>query len=304
METTWRWILVTAFAPIVWGSTYVVTHLYLPADAPLWGATLRALPAGLVLLLIARQLPRGQWWWRSAVLGILNVGAFFVLLYIAAQTLPSGVASSIMAAAPIAMTLMAWALVQERPSVRALAGSAMGIVGVALIVSMAAAAVNPWGVAASVTAMLMSSFGFVLTKRWRSDAPLVASTAWQVASAGILLAAVALVVEGAPPALDGAAVAGFAYVSIIATAVAYIAWFAGLARLPASTVGIIGLLNPVSGVTLGVLVSGEQLTLPQAVGIALVIAGIAVATAASGRRGGRGRVTEAAPVVIEARRAA
>ncbi|PWD50165.1 EamA family transporter [Serinibacter arcticus] len=285
-------MLVTAFAPVVWGSTYVVTHAYLPADSPLWGATLRALPAGLVLLLIARRLPRGHWWWRSILLGVLNIGAFFVLLYIAAQTLPSGVASSIMAAAPVVMMLMAWALVSERPTVRALVGAATGILGVTLIVSMAATAVDPWGVAASVTAMVMSSFGFVLTKRWRSDAPLVASTAWQVSSAGLLLLVVALAVEGAPPALDGAAVAGFAYVSLAATALAFVAWFAGLARLRAGTVGIIGLLNPVSGVALGALVAGERLTGAQLVGIAAVVAGIAVATV-----GGRRPVAEAASTV-------
>ena len=274
----------TAFAPIVWGSTYVVTHTYLPVDSPLWGSVLRALPAGLVLLLVARQLPRGDQWWRSAVLGTLNVGAFFVLLYIAAQTLPSGVASSIMAASPVAMMLIAWALLSERPAARALLGAGMGIAGVALIVTMATTALNPWGVAASATAMLMSSLGFVLTKKWKIDAPLMATTAWQLTSAGVVLLVVAVAIEGAPPALDAPAVAGFAYVSLIATALAYLAWFAGLARLRAGTVGIIGLLNPVSGVTLGAVVSGERLAPAQLAGIALVIAGIVVATVIGNRR--------------------
>lgn len=274
----------TAFAPIVWGSTYVVTHLYLPADSPLWGSALRALPAGLVLLLVARRLPHGDQWWRSAVLGVLNVGAFFVLLYVAAQTLPSGVASSIMAASPVAMMLIAWALLSERPTARALVGALMGIAGVALIVTMAATTINPWGVAASATAMLMSSFGFVLTKRWKIDAPVIATTAWQLTAAGLLLLVVAAVVEGPPPALDATAAVAFAYVSLVATALAYIAWFAGLKRLRAGTVGIVGLLNPVSGVTLGALVSGERLTLPQLAGIALVVIGIAVATVVGSRR--------------------
>lgn len=294
METTWRWILVTAFAPLVWGSTYVVTHTWLPADNPLWGSTLRALPAGLVLLLIARRLPRGSWWWRSAVLGVLNVGAFFVLLYVAAQTLPSGVASSVMAASPVAMTLIAWALVSERPTARALVGAGMGIAGVVLIVTTATTAVNPWGVAASASAMLMSSFGFVLAKKWRSDEPVLVTTAWQLASAGIFLLLVALAVEGAPPALDTPAVLGFAYVSLVATAVAYIAWFAGLARLRAAQVGIIGLLNPVSGVALGAIVSHERLSLAQIGGIVLVLGGIVVASVVGARRvaGGQGDGTD------------
>ncbi|MFM2475338.1 EamA family transporter, partial [Burkholderia cenocepacia] len=103
MEAKWRWVLVTAIAPVAWGSMYVVTHRALPADAPLWGATLRALPAAIVLLLVVRRMPTGAWWWRSAVLGLLNVGAFFLLVYVAATLLPSSVAASVMAASPVAL---------------------------------------------------------------------------------------------------------------------------------------------------------------------------------------------------------
>ena len=63
-DKRWMWILVTAIAPIAWGSGYVVTHSLLPAESPLWGGVLRALPAGLIVLLLARRLPRGSWWWR------------------------------------------------------------------------------------------------------------------------------------------------------------------------------------------------------------------------------------------------
>ena len=61
-------ILMTAIVPVLWGSTYVVTRQWLPADMPLTGAAIRALPAGLLLLAITRRLPEGQWWWRSTVL--------------------------------------------------------------------------------------------------------------------------------------------------------------------------------------------------------------------------------------------
>jgi probable blue pigment (indigoidine) exporter len=83
-------------------------------------------------------------------------------------------------------------------------------------------------------------------------------------------------VEGAPPALDGPALAGFAYVTVIATALAFVAWFAGLRHLPAGTVGLIGLLNPVTGVVLGAVVAGEVLSGRQLAGLAIVLAGIAV----------------------------
>src|SRR3954452_24882559 len=95
-----KWLAVTAIAPVAWGDNYVVTRQLLPVDAPLWGSTLRALPAGLVLLAVARALPRGKWWGRSAVLGTLSIGAFFFLVYGAAQLLPSSVGAAVMALAP------------------------------------------------------------------------------------------------------------------------------------------------------------------------------------------------------------
>src|SRR2546421_8512107 len=94
MEATFRWVFVTAIAPVTWGATYFVTARFLPAEYPLYGAAIRALPAGLLLLLVRRRFPQGRWWWRSLVLGALNMGAFFALVYLAAQTLPVSIAST------------------------------------------------------------------------------------------------------------------------------------------------------------------------------------------------------------------
>src|SRR5690349_14585605 len=122
-DNRWRWILITAIPPIAWGSSYVVTRQLLPADAPLWGGVLRALPAGLLVLLLARRLPRGSWWWRSAVLGILNVGGFFVLVYVAGQRLPSSLAATVMSTSAVSIMLFAWLLLRRRPRLAALVGA-------------------------------------------------------------------------------------------------------------------------------------------------------------------------------------
>lgn len=295
-----RWLLVAAIAPVVWGSTYLVQGSALPDDSALWGAALRSLPAAVVLMLVVRRFPRGDWWWKSLVLGTLNVGAFFVLLYVAAQTLPSSVASSIMAASPVAMMLVAWGMISERPTARALLGAGLGIAGVALIVSTGTATIHWGGVAASLTAMVMSSVGFVLAKRWSGQVPVLDSTAWQLSWAGLGLVAVAALVEGPVPDYTPAGWAALAYVALVATALAYVAWFAALAHLRAGTIGIIGLLNPVSGVLLGVLVAHESLSWLQGIGIVAVLAGIVVASR-PGRARGRGRAggspTEGAPTM-------
>ncbi|WP_396427156.1 DMT family transporter [Leifsonia sp. 1010] len=267
-------MLVTAIAPVAWGSTYVVTRAVLPDDA-LWGAVIRALPAGVILLAISRRRPHGAWWWRSAVLGVLNTGGFFALVYAVAQRLPSGVASTVMAASPLVMMAAGRIILGQRPRALALAGGAAGIVGVALMLFGGADAVDGLGVVLAVTALVGSAIGYALATRWGA-VDLIASTAWQLLAGGLLVLPVAVIVEGAPPALDGAAIAGFAYVTVIATALAFVAWFAGLRHLPAGTVGLIGLLNPVTGVVLGALVAGEALSGRQLVGLAIVLAGIAL----------------------------
>ena len=283
MEATWRWTLITAIAPVAWGTNYYVTRELLPHDAALWGAAIRALPAGLLLMLVRRSLPRGPWWWRSAVLGSLNVGAFFALIYVAAQLLPTSIASTIMAASPVALILMALALVSERPRVMPLAGAFVGILGVAVMLLGGGGPVEPLGVAASVSALVMSSAGYVLAKRWSGGVDLLASTSWQLVAGGLLLVAPAVVVEGAPPSVGAGAALGFAYVSLVCTALAFAAWFGGLRNLPASTVGLVGLLNPVTGVLLGTLAAGEVLTWRQALGMALVLVAILTPRARAGR---------------------
>ena len=275
MEANLRWVALTTVAPVAWGANYYVTHAFLPPDNPLYGAALRALPAGLVLLGLRRQRPRGAWWWRSAVLGLLNVSVFFVLVYVASQLLPTSIASTVMAVSPLAMMLIAWALVSERPGIAHLAGAAIGLGGVCLMLLTGAGGVSAPGVLASAAAMLVSAFGHILTKRWNNTGiDVLASTAWQLTAGGLFLLPVAAAVEGSPPALSMPALLAFGYVTLVATALAFAAWFTGLRHLPAGTVGLIGLLNPVTGVLLGTAVAQEVLTVQQLCGLALVLAGV------------------------------
>lgn len=276
MEGKFRWILVTAVAPVAWGANYYVIHHFLPGTDPFWGAVLRALPAGLLLLVLARRVPHGVWWWRSAVLGVLNVGAFFLLIHLAAQLLPSSVAAVVMATAPVVMMLLAWALVAERPNATRLAAAGLGIVGVVVMLLGAAGALDVRGVMASVAAMVMSSLGFVLAKRWTAGGAVdvLSSTAWQLIAGGLLVLPFAVLIGGRPPAVTVDTAIGFGYVAVIATALAFVCWFSGLRRLTAGQVGLVGLLNPVTGVLLGTALAGELLTVRQLIGMGLVVAGV------------------------------
>ncbi|MFB7471516.1 DMT family transporter [Kitasatospora sp. NPDC056184] len=282
MEASFRWVLLTAVAPVAWGANYYVTREFLPPDRPLWGAALRALPAGLLLLALRPRRPRGAWWWRSALLGLLNTAGFFVLLYVASQSLATSVAATVMAASPLAMLLIAWALTAARPARAHLLGALVGLGGVGLMLLTRAEPVGLPGLAASAAAMLVSSLGYVLAGRWRDGPDVLATTAWQLVAGGLVLLPLAAAFEGAPAVPAGRELLAFGYAAVVATALAFTAWFTGLRHLPPGTVGLVGLLNPLTGVLLGTAVAGEGLGPLQIAGLLLVLAGVALGRPARG----------------------
>lgn len=264
-------VTLTALAPVSWGSTYVVATELLPPDRPLFTGLMRALPAGLALLALTRTLPRGVWWWKSAVLGALNIGAFFPLLFLAAYRLPGGVAAVVGSVGPLFVVGLAALLLGERPAVRSLLAAVAAAFGVSLVVLRAGAAFDLVGVLAGLASAASMSAGTVLTKRWgrpQGVGPL-AMTGWQLSAGGLLIAPVALLVEGAPPALDARAAAGYAYLALANTAVAYWLWFRGIERLTATAVTLLGPLSPLTAAVLGWVLLGQALGPVQLLGMAI-----------------------------------
>ncbi|MFD4430590.1 EamA family transporter [Nocardia sp. NPDC058497] len=268
-------LALTALTPIVWGSTYAVTTEFLPPERPLFTALMRALPAGLVLLALTRVLPRGIWLGRAAVLGVLNIGAFFPLLFLAAYRLPGGVAGVLGAVAPMIALGFAAVLLAEAPTRRKVIAGVIGVFGVALVVLRGNAELDTIGVIAGLAGAASMSAGTVLTKKWgRPDGvgPL-AMTGWQLTAGGLFILPLALLLEGAPPALDGAAIGGYLYLGIIGTAVAYWLWFRGISRVPATSVAFLGLLSPMSAAVIGWIALGQALTPLQILGLVIALAG-------------------------------
>ncbi|MEU2869031.1 EamA family transporter [Streptomyces olivoreticuli] len=268
----------TALAPAIWGSTYLVTTELLPPGRPLLAGVIRALPAGLALVAVTRRLPRGSWWWRALVLGALNIGAFFALIFVAAYRLPGGVAATLGALQPLLAAGLAAGLLGERLTTRTVITGAAGVAGVSLLVLRADARLDAFGLAAALGGAVVMATGVVLSKRWASPAPLLATTGWQLVAGGLLLLPVALFVEGPPPAsLTGANLAGYAYLAVVGAGLAYPLWFRGIRALPPTDVTFLGLLSPVVATVLGWLVLGQDLTPAQSLGGLVVLASLVVA---------------------------
>ncbi|MEU7067621.1 EamA family transporter [Streptomyces sp. NPDC051578] len=275
----------TALAPAIWGSTYLVTTELLPEGRPLLAAMLRALPAGLILVLIGRTLPRGIWWWRALVLGVLNIGAFFYLLFVAAYHLPGGVAALVMSIQPMIVLLLGALLLKEKIKQIHLVACALGAAGVALLVLQPNAGLNATGVIAGLLGALSMASGIVLTKRWGrpEGVGLLTFTGWQLTVGGLVLLPVALIGEGLPDTITGKNLAGFAYLGIIGALFAYAIWFRGMERLPALAVSFLSFASPLAATLLGYFVLDQALSPLQLVGALTVVAAVILAQPRPGR---------------------
>jgi probable blue pigment (indigoidine) exporter len=267
-------LLLTAIAPAIWGSTYLVTTELLPAGYPLTVAMLRALPAGLLLLAIVRRLPHGIWWLKSLVLGALNFSIFWWLLFISAYRLPGGVAATVGAVQPLIVIVLARLLLGS--SIRSLSviAAIAGIGGVALLILTPKATLDPIGIIAGIAGAFSMAGGTVLSRRWRPDVSPLTFTAWQLTAGGLLLLPVALWLEPPLPHLTSANIIGFAYLGLIGAALTYILWFRGLSRLEPSVVSPLGFLSPTMAVLLGWAVLGQQLSPMQIFGIVIVLGSV------------------------------
>ncbi|WP_295837793.1 EamA family transporter [uncultured Microbacterium sp.] len=254
---------------------------------------------GLIALLprraAVRRPPRGG---RTALL--IAIGAIGVLAYqplFFLGTRDNGVAVGTVVAlgsAPIATGIVDAVRLRRPPSVRWMTATALALAGVVLVSGVVggAVALSPAGLLGSAGAgmsyALYTVCGKTLIERgWNStrvmgavfgvaavaSVPvlLLAGTAWLFTSEGLSLAL---------------------WLGVVTTAVAYLLFGWGLARLSAVTVATLTLAEPLAATLLGLFVLSERLTLVSGIGLALIAVGLAVVSVPSRRRE---EVPDAAP---------
>ena len=274
-------ILLTALAPMSWGTTYIVTTEFLPPGHPLLVAAMRSLPIGLLLILGLRKLPQGIWWVRMLVLGGLNIGVFQALLFVAAYRLPGGVAATTGAIQPLLVVLFSWAILHSRPAKLSFVAAIAGFVGVGLLVLGPGAAFDSIGVVAALSGAAVMGLGTVLVKRWQPPVSLMVFTAWQLAIGGLMLLPLALITEGPFETVTRTNLWGFIYLGLIGTGLAYALWFRGIDRLSATAASYLGLLSPVVATLIGYFFLQETLTSVQMLGVAIVLISVVIGQQAS-----------------------
>ncbi|MDC8773027.1 EamA family transporter [Roseateles albus] len=274
-------ILLTALAPLIWGSTYIVTTEWLPPDRPFTAAVLRCLPAGLLLVLACRQAPARAEWGRLAVLAALNIGFFQALLFVAAYRLPGGLAAVVGAVQPILVMAMAWALDGRWPGAVALGAGVLGVLGMAALLLSPTMTWDGIGLGAALAGAACMAAGTFLARRWRTGLPLLAFTGWQLLIGGLVLVPLAWWVDPPLPALNGRHALGYAYLSLVGTLLSYALWFRGVYQLSPVAVSSLSLLSPLSAVLLGWAVLNQSLGGLALLGFAMVLTSILAVQKAS-----------------------
>lgn len=284
----WSVVALGAVAPVVWGSTYIVTTELLPPGRPMTAAVLRAIPAGLLLVVVFRQWPRA--WFRLVVLSMLNIGAFFPLLFVAAYRLPGGLAAIVGAGQPLVVALFALLLGLGAAPRRQICWAVVAVIGVAVAMTTGVMAVDALGVVAAAAGMASMALGITLTRLWGAPGGLsgVAATGWQLLLGGVIILPLVPLVDRGQFVLDGGAVLGYAWLSLVGGALAYALWFHAARRLPATATSLLGPLSPVTAAILGWALLGQLLTPVQVLGF-----GLAMTAAILGQRAPRSRVPRA-----------
>jgi hypothetical protein len=279
----WPDLLLTALAPMIWGSTYIVTSQLLPPDRPFTAACIRALPAGVLLLLFTSRMFRREEGRRAGglsrfvrllILAALNIGVFQALLFVAAYRLPGGLAAVLGSVQPLIVMLLVWAVDGVRPLAATLLSAVAGVIGMAMLLLSPQTVFDGLGIGAALLGAVCMATGVWLTRRWQMDMPVLALTGWQLLLGGLMLLPLALWVDLPLPVLTPVQWGAYAYLCVAGALVAYALWFRGLGRLPVEAAASLGLLSPLMAVLLGWVLLGQSITGVAGVGLVIVLASV------------------------------
>jgi len=289
------WLVPLAFGLVyvLWGSTYLAIKLAIETIPPFVMAGARFLIAGGLLYAVARLLgaprpARGEWG-PASIVGLFLLLGGNGLVVLGQKTVPSGLASLIVAGVALWMALFdALRPGGKWPTLPAAVGLLGGFAGVALLIGPWSGGVHPWGALALVGATISWALGSIYARGARLPKSPFIATAVEMMAGGAALLVLSLV-TGQSAQLDFStismkSVAAMAYLLVFGSIVAFTAYVWLLSVKPASLVATYAYVNPVVAVALGALFAGEAMGPRTLVAAAFIVASVAVITTFSNPR--------------------
>jgi drug/metabolite transporter (DMT)-like permease len=286
-DRKWRLPLALGTVYLAWGGTYPAIRVMVETVPPLLGTAARFALAGLLLgmALLIQGGPRRFALNRRQLAQTSAVGAVILgdvgLLALAEQEVPAGLAALIIASVPLWIVLLRL-LYHQRPGRATMAAVAVGLAGVALLVTPTGGTDNPplgWLLLLAAAAAIEAA-GQFYSQRAELPSDLLVSATVQLLAAALLLTLAAIVLgeanEIATHRFSGDSLLAFAYLVIPGSIIAYIAFAWLLANAPISTVSTYAYVNPLVAVLLGWALLSETVTLTIAAGAAAVVASVAL----------------------------
>lgn len=271
---------------LLWGGSFLSIRLALDEIPTFTVVAFRVLGAAVVLwlyVLATRQrLPRGSRVWIGLiVMGLFNNAVPFSLITWGEHHIPTGLTSILNASTAIFGTLVAAIFLKdERLSPRKIIGIALGFAGVATAMGLQNLARLDLTSLAQL-ALMGSSLSYAVSNTWARvmlrDVPPVVAAAGMLTCSSAVMVPVALVVDGVPDfAYSSGALMAVGYLSVFATAIAYILVYNIIALAGAANTSVATLLVAPVAILLGAIVLGESLRPAAYAGFALLAAGLVV----------------------------
>lgn len=270
----------------MWGGSFFLGELALREVPPLTITLHRvmwALPfLALIVVYNKTPLPRSpRIWGAYLVMGALNNALPFSLIFWGQTQIESGLASILNATTAMFAAVVAGLLLRDEPlTAKKIIGATLGIAGVAFIMGPSALTeFNPSNLAqlAILGATLSYAFAGVWGKTALASQPPLMNALGMLIGSTVLMIPIVLIFDGRPSvdlsATTWAALLGLATVS---TALAYVLYFAILARAGAANLLLVTLLIPAVAIGLGVLFLGEDMGFEAWIGFGIIALGFAV----------------------------
>ncbi|WP_394126757.1 DMT family transporter [Vibrio hepatarius] len=261
-------ILLAMIPAFFWGTTYAVTQYTLADWPPLLLGAIRALPAGLLLLVFRPSLPKKGDWQILFTLGLINIATFFGLIFVMALTLPSAISGVGMISVPVFAMLYNWLINKHRPGIiQAVSGAAL--IGLAwMLFDPSSISLNPIGLGAMLAAIMCIVVGSSITKSLGDRMHWWTVLTWQLILGGVILSIAASVQAISQPATYLAIadnfsmrnLSGLLWVVGLNTALGYGMYVWLLQRMSVVDFTFGGIANPIAGIVTGLVLLGESFT--------------------------------------------